>query len=70
MTLQQLGAEYLEQDITLRQRVALLKRELHQLRGEASREMEARIRGLYEMARECRRIGQYLIHYYDTEEGA
>ena len=68
MTLQELGAEYLEQDVTLRQRVALLKQTLPKLRGEASREMEARIRGLYEMARECRRIGQYLIHYYEEEQ--
>ena len=68
MTLQELGMEYLEQDVTLRERVALLKNELPELRGEASRQMEARIRGLYEMARECRMIGQYLIHYYEVPQ--
>ena len=68
MTLYELGVEYLEQDAMLRQRVAQLKRRLPGLRGEASREMEARIRGLYEMAREGRLPGQYLIHYYDKEE--
>ena len=68
MTLQELGMEYLEQDVTLRERVALLKQALPELRGEASRQMEARIRGLYEMARECRMIGQYLIHYYEEPQ--
>lgn len=68
MTLQELGMEYLEQDVTLRERVALLKQTLPELRGEASRQMEARIRGLYEMARECRMIGQYLIHYYEEPQ--
>lgn len=68
MTLQELGMEYLEQDVTLRERVALLKKELPGLRGEASRQMEARIRGLYEMARECRMVGQYLIHYYEEPQ--
>lgn len=68
MTLYELGMEYLQQDVALRRRVAQLKRKLPQLRGEASREMEARIRGLYEMARDCRLTGQYLIHYYDKEE--
>ena len=68
MTLKELGMEYLEQDVTLRERVALLKQKLPELRGEASRHMEARIRGLYEMARECRMIGQYLIHYYEEPQ--
>lgn len=68
MTLQELGMEYLEQDVALRERVALLKQKLPELRGEASRQMEARIRGLYEMARECRMIGQYLIHYYEDPQ--
>lgn len=68
MTLYELGMEYLQQDVALRQRVAQLKQKLPQLRGEESREMEARIRGLYEMARDCRLTGQYLIHYYDKEE--
>ena len=67
MTLAELGQQYLEQDVALRERIAQLKTRLPSLRGEASREMEARIRSLYEMARDCRRIGQYLSHYYDEK---
>ena len=68
MTLQELGKQYLEQDLVLRRRVACLKRRSDSLSGEALREMEARIRGLYSMARDCRQTGEYLIHYYDEEE--
>ena len=68
MTLYELGMEYLQQDVALRRRVAQLNQKLAQLRGVASWEMEAGIRGLYEMARDCRLTGQYLIHYYDKEE--
>lgn len=68
MTLQELGKQYLEQDLVLRRRIARLKRRSDSLSGEALREMEARIRGLYSMARDCRQTGEYLMHYYDGEE--
>ncbi len=62
MTLAELGAEYLAQEEALRRR-------LRQVRAEQPQEDDAlwrrRVYYLAAEAAECKKIGRYLLHYYN-----
>ena len=65
MTLQVLGAEYLRQ-------AKVLQKRLHQLREQAKINddpiLQQRIYYLTTEVTECRKTGEYLLHYYEEEE--
>lgn len=64
MTLKMLGEEYLRGEQKIRLRIRDLRLTLSALQGDERKEMEARIRSLYEMALSARQTGLYLIDYY------
>lgn len=68
MTLEELGRQYLQRDEILRRRARELRPGLQELRGDAYRQMEARIRSLYDSAKDCREIGVYLTTYYERRK--
>lgn len=65
MTLYQLGEQYLDEERTIRGRIATLRAELPKQSGGAKRELESRISMLYSMALDTHRIGKYLQNYYN-----
>ena len=65
MTLKMLGEEYLAGEALIRNKIRALRAQLPQHTGDSLKEMQARIRSLYEMALQAGQTGRYLIGYYD-----
>lgn len=64
MTLKELGYQYLEQEKQLRARL----KELQQQGDEENPVLRRRMYYLTREALECRKIGRYLITYYEEEQ--
>ena len=65
MTLQELGKQYLEQEAVLRRRLSQLREQPH---DPEDRIYERRMYYLQCEATDCKKIGLYLLHYYDKGE--
>lgn len=67
MTLSQLGEEYLQQSVTVKQQIALLRPQLEALHGLELYRLRRKIMKLYSIARELKETGTYLINYYEED---
>ena len=67
MTLNQLGKQYMDEEMRLRSRIDEIRKNLPNLHGRERVETEQRLAALYSMALDTHRIGVYLMNYYDEE---
>lgn len=64
MDLMDLGLEYLERSVHLKNKIQSLLTEYQDASGYKERELKRRLNSLYNDAAECTRIGRMLISYY------
>lgn len=65
MTLSELGNEYIEQSVFIRNQIKELRPKLKTLRGNELLELRRRLARLYQMSLDCRKIGEHLQDYYN-----
>ncbi len=69
MTLEELGMEYEQTNCIIMDRIHELRPRLKQAKGHDVTLLAARLRGLYELAGECKKTSVYLKEYYDGGTG-
>lgn len=64
MTLYELGAEYVEQSVKIREQIKELRPKLKTLSGSELLDLRRNLASLYQMSLDCRKIGEHLQTYY------
>ena len=67
MTLEQLGAQYIEQAEKIKKMIAAHREKGHDGTEENILAYRTRLACLYSMARDCKAVGNYLKAYYEDE---
>ncbi len=64
MTLYELGTQYVEQSVEIREQIKELRPKLKTLSGNELLELRRNLASLYQMSLDCRKIGEHLQSYY------